>query len=622
MKEKKQDIIKIFIIVILTVVGMYLFWSIKLQGYSMPIQHTVNYSGEFTTRLGAVREIVIRYPKMEETVEIDILVYDSNHEKCWEKSYEDVVITGKNQTLDSFEKENPLELPKGSYYSQILINGENCSNLNCRFIEYSGSYKGIYTILCIFLILGEIVVFLLYRNAELPLERVYFCMAIMLGFILNFVMPPLGVPDEQSHFMEAYELSSKIMRNEQYDENGYLMIREEDYNSIFYLHNTASIAEWYDTFHIVGKESNETMVPIGYKSGVSAKFICSYLPSAIGITVARILGLSGHLVLIMGRLFNLVWLSFLIMIAIKIIPYAKYYYLVIAMLPEVIYLFTSYSYDGFNLALCMLIVAYFLKLYMQKEQICVKQVLILSGLLLMMIPIKMVYVFVGLLLFLLPIKKNKFSIKKIVAVCIIAIVVLGGFVTTNLPRVLSLLGNFNSPIDYSDANQTMTVGFVMQNKEHSLLVLLNTIFANTNTYFNNALGEIVGSGRYDGLDCFVLPSWMICVIVILMIVGLEDTRVNTLSNRKRLSVIVIGIFMYMAVLASMFFAFTSIVAHRITGIQGRYFLPIFILFPLILKNNFFEVKKNKRSFYIVGMGGINLLVLFLIFFYYAHNYFA
>lgn len=161
MKEKKRDIILIIGIIVFTAVAMFLFWNLKLQAYWMPIRHTVSYSGEFTTRIGAVREIVIQHKKMADPVQIDIVVYDSNHTKCWGNSYKDVVITGGKQTLESFERENPLQLLEGSYYAEILVDGEKKANLDCHFIEYSGSYKEIYTALCLLLISGEVLLFLL-----------------------------------------------------------------------------------------------------------------------------------------------------------------------------------------------------------------------------------------------------------------------------------------------------------------------------------------------------------------------------------------------------------------------------------------------------------------------------
>lgn len=619
--KKKRDIIIISGAVLLTILAMCLFWRFKFQGYSMPIQHKVSYSGEFTTTLGAVREIVVLHEKSEEPVQILISVYDNENEKCWENSYEDVMLTGKKQTLESFERENPLHLRKGTYRAEILIDGV-VADMDCRFIEYSGSYKELYRILCVLLVVGEIIFFILCRNKKISQHGTYFWGVITLGVILNFAMPPLGVPDECSHFLTAYELSSKMLMQSKYDENGYLMIREEDYDSINYLHDVSSIAGWYDSFHVLSVNGKERLVSVGTYSTVTSKGLYAYLPMAIGITIARLLGLSGHMLLWIGRLCNLFVVTALVTLAVKIIPWGKKIFVVLGMLPEVVYLFASYSYDGLNLALCMLIVGYFLKLYAEKDKIVAKELILFCVLLMLMIFIKTVYIVFGALLLLLPARKLSLSKKQIVGIGIIGCVGMLMTIRFVLPIVIGTMGMNNVSADYSDPNTRMTLGFAMQNTKAFLMVLWNTIFENTNDYFYNALCDIIGSGRYGGFNNYGLPLSMVLGIMSLLIVGIEDTKENIVSGWKRISCIGMGIIIYLAVLLSMFFANTSVSAYMIVGVQGRYFLPIFTLIPVIVKNNFFEIKCSKRMVCFMGMGMINLVFIFLMCFHYAHTYWS
>lgn len=620
--EKLHRVLGVLGMIACTIVAMHLFWSIKLYNHHMPIQHSVNYAGEFIAGSGSIREIVIRHEKKEEPVRIDLLIYDVNGEKCWEKTYRNFVLSGKNQTLDYFKKKTPLKLEEGTYHVKAYMNGERIDELELRFIEFEGSFKNMYTILCILLLIGEAALFLLCWNQKMSLEKIYWVAVIGIGILMNFVMPPLGVPDEQSHFIEAYKISSKFLGKEEYDDKGCLMIREEDYNSMNYLHNIASIAEWQDSFHIMADKEEMEPVSSGIRSTVSTKAPYAYLPAAIGITIARVLGFSGHMLLVMGRLCNLSLLAFLAALAIKLIPWGKYYFLVLGMLPEVIYLFMSYSYDGLNLVLAMLSMSYFLKLYKEKENISMKNLLILGAMLILMFPIKVVYIAFGLFLFLLPIKKIRFSKKQIAGISAVVIVGIIGFAWVNLPIITSLLGNADSVVDYKDENALISLSFVLQNTERARMVVLNTIFGDTNTYFNNGFGEIVGVGRYDGLDCYVLPLWMISVIVFYMLAGLEDTRENIVCGWRRIVGGGIGFFTYLAILASMLFAFTPISSLRILGLQGRYFLPIFALMPLVVKNNFLEIKCSKRKLCFIGMGMLDLMFVFLIFFHYARNYFT
>lgn len=600
------------------IVAMYLFWVIKLQTYYMPIQHRVGeYSREFDVTLGAVREIVVDTSKEENAIELEITVYNETNEECWNKKYTDVIFDGKRRTIELFPRENPLVLDSGRYRAEIKINGEP-AYASMMFVEYNGSFNKLYLGLCILLTLGVITLLIIKEYNKIPLEVAYIATMIIMGIIYNYIMPPLGVPDETSHLWKAYELSSKMMLQEPYDEEGYLMVREDVYESITYLHNTASISGWYASF---GEGNADNVVTPGFRSTVSTKAPYAYFAPAVGITVARILGCNGHVLLLMGRGFNMIALILLIALAIRIIPYGKSFYYVLGSLPEVIYLFNSYSYDGLNLALCMLIVAYFLYLYNEAKEIGWKELGIFLLLLLLMIPIKVVYIAFGLLLLLLPLKKVTISKKQIAIVGIIGIMGAGIFLLINLPLVMTIIGTTNTTVNNGTEETLITLGYVLENKQRSLLIYLNTILGNTNDYFSCALGQIIGSERYSGLDYYVVPTWMQNVIVVLMILGLEDTKNNKLPIGKKAVGWGAVIFTYMAVLTSMFFAWTVIANTRIMGVQGRYFLPIFVLLPILIHNKYFKIEKGSKGTCVIGIGMVNLLFTFLMFFHYASNYF-
>lgn len=616
--QKNQGIMKLVCIVLFAILAIYLFWDIKLQGYSMPIQHTVKQdSGEFFTTIGDVREIVVKGVKSEKPISIEVIIYSEDDTQVWRKQYTNVILTGKNQTLDTFERENPLKLPEGKYYVKYFCDSQSEISLQFRLIEYNGSFSKIYFVLSILLLIGIIVIYFVYHQQNMPIHIIYVIIMLLLGTIYNFAFPPLGVPDEEAHFLEAYKLSSKIMLQEEYDDNGYLMLRADDRDSILYLHDIASISEWYDSFE---KGNITDKVPAYNKSSVSSKAIYAYFASALGVTFARIIGASGHMLLISGRYANLLLSALIVSLAIKIMPFGKSFYLVLGTLPEVVYLFTSYSYDGINLALCMLIVAYFLHLYQTAERISLREIATFILLLFLLIPIKTVYIFFAVLLLLLPKGKIAISRKQILVGVGAGIVCICFFLILSLPTVRSVLGTVGTY--ETSATSRMSIGYALNHISHTVLVYLNTIFGNTGMYFSNAMGEIVGRGRYDGLDCYVMPVWMQIATVLLLIIGLEDTARNKVSGSRRMITAGSGILMYFAVITSMLFAFTWIEDRRIMGVQGRYFLPIFVLLPIVIKNTIFELKHDRERICIVGVGIINILFVFLAFFHYSNAYFG
>ncbi len=73
-------------------------------------------------------------------------------------------------------------------------------------------------------------------------------MAIYCGLLFNFVMPPLGVPDEEAHFWKHMDFQYFAWKEVKQD--NYVLLDEADKDSIIYLHDISSISEWYDSFEI------------------------------------------------------------------------------------------------------------------------------------------------------------------------------------------------------------------------------------------------------------------------------------------------------------------------------------------------------------------------------------
>ena len=63
----------------------------------------------------------------------------------------------------------------------------------------------------------------------LSLERVYPAAALFLGVLYMLVLPPLSAPDEISHYVSAYQLSSRMLGAPSNDQYGYVLVRSRDW---------------------------------------------------------------------------------------------------------------------------------------------------------------------------------------------------------------------------------------------------------------------------------------------------------------------------------------------------------------------------------------------------------
>ncbi|MCD8370678.1 MAG: hypothetical protein LUC94_10220, partial [Clostridiales bacterium] len=59
-------------------------------------------------------------------------------------------------------------------------------------------------------------------------ERIYPAAGLFLGLLFVFVLPPLSAPDEISHYVSAYQLSSRLMGKEATDRYGRVLLDAQD----------------------------------------------------------------------------------------------------------------------------------------------------------------------------------------------------------------------------------------------------------------------------------------------------------------------------------------------------------------------------------------------------------
>lgn len=605
--------------------ALLLFWILKVDGTSRPIAHVPGIlDGKFKVSVGAIREMVIHGEKSDEPVDLTVTIKDEDQEIVWQQNFEDVEITGDRQTLVSFEKEDPLVLEQKEYYADLTVESGIFEPKEFFIVEYNADFKGMYLGLSIIFLIVIAIALFLYDNSKIPIHFAYFGLAVMLSMVFRCVMPPLSAGDEYAHFLETYKLSSKMM-HVQFHDQGYILLRADDYDSAVYLHDMASISDWYETFE---KGNIDEMVPAAEQSTVSNRAGYVYLPSALGITLARLFRLSGHALLLCGGLFNLLMVAFLFMLAIKITPRGKLFFACFGLVPEILYFANSFSYDGINVALCTLFVAYFLYLYEAVSQITIKQIVTFGVIFVLMLPIKMVYAWLGLLLFFLPFRKLSISKKAMIGVGIMCGAAGLVLVYMFLPQISHLVTASSAVSTGLQTDEGVSLSYIVKNPRHLIDCFFNSTFQDVNgfkytdRYIAAALGQVMASDRYLGRDIYLLSSWICAMVGFTLFLSLEDTRENQLNRFRRYFAVGIGACIYLSVLLAMYFASTMIIDRKVYGVQGRYFLPICLLLPVIFKNTFFSLKLDTRKWCLFSMVFINLLFMFDTFWHYAYVYFA
>ena len=225
---------------------------------------------------------------------------------------------------------------------------------------------------------------------------------VISGSLFVVTSPNLDIPDENAHFARALYVA---------DFHPYLPKNEKDSQI------SEDIEDVTKQFKVPLKQSGLNKIKSSLKKVHSSLFVATnassflpYIPQAIGIWIARLLGLSVLWLVILGRFSNLICYALITRLAMKKAKGFELLFGTVALLPMCIYIASSFSTDGMVNALTFYLVAQFCHFINREKKVSLKEMILYSLLCIVMATMKLPYVLlVGLLLF---IPSNKMEVKK------------------------------------------------------------------------------------------------------------------------------------------------------------------------------------------------------------------
>lgn len=408
---------------------------------------------------------------------------------------------------------------------------------------------------------------------------------VLLGLLMNVIYPPMDVPDEENHLRTTYYWSGRILP----DDGGDVQGEAADYvifnvptgvrQSMGNLPVTQQIySYWYDQEY-----GNDISTQALWSYNGAGNYVgYGYTPAILGLTAARALHASYQTILLVGRICNYLVFLLLVVLTCKVAPDLRMATLAIAGLPSTIWLAASYSYDGWNLGFSMLFVAYLWRLTTHKEQIGLRQIIMMVLLLLAFAPIKYIYVILALLVFAIPARQWKN--RKV----LIGAILIGG-----VGAVIALRSRIAEAIDYLTTSKTDTrgleqnlsgepynVSYVLHHPLETALTFVQTFYTDLEKMVNRML---VGEFHSD-----YVPGYLAMALGILFVLLLLVATRESLQGRERISKGTKTIWIYRIVLAlgicAVYGSFLFLYSYYrngeigvISGVQGRYFLPLILL---------------------------------------------
>ena len=406
------------------------------------------------------------------------------------------------------------------------------------------------------------------------------------GVLYLLVLPQYTVPDEGSHFVTTYALSSKLLGKEAVDQENRILLEKE--STDYLLRQEMPFRETYahEIRGLLGKDGAITKKTVATRSPLSSAHL-GYVPQVVGVTLGRLLSLNGVQIFFLGRLFALFWYCAVMWFAFKIIPgFAKNILFLVGSFPMTLQMVASYNYDSVLLGACFLLTAYLLYLAYdeKKEKITWKDMLVAGLLLLVIVPIKFVYLpllGIGLL-----IPKEKFGgiRQKVIFGGGMLGIGVAAMLLTKLPKMLVAAGGSSA---VENTTQTYSLAMCIKNPLHIFAVFFETIRQNLGIYFTGMIGDRLGWVEIE------VPSILIIGYVILMIlVVIQNERMlHAWRKWERIWLVCLVGMILLIVCAGLMLDYTPSVSGTILGVQGRYFLPLCIPLLLCCQNSVIITKR-------------------------------
>lgn len=436
------------------------------------------------------------------------------------------------------------------------------------------------------------------------LAKLFLIISLFFGILLVFMVPSFNSPDEDSHFLYAYEISEgNLIPKVKKGVSGFYVPDE-----IFdYISKSKEINGDREKKYTYDEMYYDQLLPQNYEKKQFSNAVIqsspklAYLAPALGIITTKFISpfgggdVSTSVMLQFARFFSLLIYSIIGYFAIKITPKFKKTFFVVLLMPLSLFLRSMVTYDGIILVVSALALANILKLINNEDAKFTKKDFILFALTgFIMLNVKGVYSIIFLGLFAIPSEVFRSKKDKIKTIFKIGILILLITFLKQIPYLFLKTTN-NNPYP------SKQIEFILSHPLGYIKILLANIIGQIK------IQEYWMIGTYGYLDTYMPTLFVFIMNVYLFIVFIIDAFYEKiiLPLWLKIGYILLIIFDICGMYTQMYVNWTPVVTGKvggseITGIQGRYFLPFLLLVPIILNNNLLDkiFKKGKVKNYI------------------------
>lgn len=431
-------------------------------------------------------------------------------------------------------------------------------------------------LLFVLLLIGWTVLYKLCVSDEIIFMYLWCSLSLLFAVTLTL----FHAPDEYAHFYRAYEISYGDMIAD-YDSGknagGYNLPINSD---LSLLKNS-----WQS--YNKNKDMEISLEDSSFKefSNTALYAPVSYIPQSIGIFIARHLTKNIAAIAYAGRFCNWLAITTILMFAIRMLPYGKRILMLVALMPMNIHESISMAPDGMVVALSALMIALSLRYRYEKENHLNRieiAVLYLGAWTISLY--KIVYLPFCIVYLLIP--KERF--RKGIREKLIHAGILICSVTVLSCMWLKLCNQF---LTHAGTDGALQVQYVLSHPLQYCITFIRTYMNNGMTLTINAIGNSLGWLSIPAVSIITMLYFL--AFVHSLHIGLKKSGTTKWMDRGIFGIIVFAIIILMT--TSLYVQWTAIYSDSVSGLQGRYYLALFLPLYYMLTKDFIH---DKNTFHI------------------------
>lgn len=613
----KSKVFKYVITLFGCVLLMFLWWQVRLQ-YKCAREEIIVESGtnmSFEAKFEQVHSLAFSNddPTMESyldenPVALHVGISDEQGNVLWEQKIDEINLSSFAIIEYREFKDFPIMLNIGQTYHVFYSSEELKENsLTVAVYGLEKNFLPQYLVVCALIIIALLLaIYFTFDSQKIQGCKAFFIVYMILAILYSVVLPPFSVQDEWTHFAQAYAISSNWMGKEAINDEGYIYVYESGLVRMNRCDDRQTGYRFWRDWDYGNTDGQYISGSYTYAPNLY-KYI--YYASAVGITIARLFHAPYQIILLAGRFTNLLLSVILSVLALKIGKDFRQSMLAVLLLPSVVWIYSSYSYDAWNMSLSMLIFAYCMYCRSREKLFSLVDAAIIIGLGALLVPAKFIYFVMAFTIFLVPGEKFKNKVWQFVSyIGVSGMTILAAFAargSTAVGYVTTQTVDTRSVTVENMDRERYTLTTILENPVYTVKVYINTLFEQGENYIYKCI-----NGSFLSVE---VPKIIIYGILFIMLIVMIDNA-RKVYWRKQDRYIAFGIFAIGCGLVLTTFLLVYSYIHiysigTIFGVQGRYFLPFLLFLPFIFKNDYISIDKGKEKTILLFLFSLNLLAV-------------